>query len=305
MKIKKLLTILSLILISACSLLGCATIESIRVINPDLSIMDKLVITLDREKLGDKYDDVRNSVQYDLETFRGHVESWIDSFRDEYYLIYETLNDGITCEVLPSLKQNELSVVIEFAGIEYFRAFYGLEANTEELKEAMASESYYKAMEDIGPFVTSICNDDYKTEGMGLFLYKYYMFSEEGILKQMQDFSVDGNNYYNEYTSLTGYTLDDVEVNQIFAYPDDRIKSNADVVEVLDGMTLMQWNLSDKSEDFEISIYYIAAQSTAWYVLALMISLVAVVVIFIILKIKHSKGVAVHITKQDVERDER
>ncbi|MGN0961405.1 MAG: hypothetical protein ACI4PF_04320, partial [Christensenellales bacterium] len=292
------------------SLFGCATIESIRVVNPDYSIIDKLVVTLDESKLnkaGKSLDEVRTSIYSDMINFRNYVDDWIDSFSDDYPEIFIILKNGIYCQVPESTKRNEISVVIEFAGIEYFRIFYGLETVTEELQNVMNSESYKKAMNDIGPFITKICNNDYKTEGMGLFLYKYFMFSDNGLMSGIKDFSLSGNgeSYYEKYSNLTNYTLDDVQINQIFTYPDDRIKSNADDVEVLNGMTFMAWDLSNKEEGFEMSIYYVAAKTTSWYIVGLLVSAIAVVIIFFCIKKKYKNAISVKITKQEIEKNER
>lgn len=311
MKFRKLVTCLALVILSGLAICGCASIESIRVINPDYSIMDKLVITLDESKLnkaGKSLDEVRNSVKSDLETFRSRVYDWLGTFETMGYSnVGLILKDGISCEIPEQLKKNELSIVLNFGGVEYFRIFYGLKTVTEELQDAMSDENYSKAIEDVGPFVASMCNDDYKTEGMGLFLYKYYMFSDSGLLAKMEDFKLDENSqtYYEKYNTMTNYTLNDVEVSQIFAYPDDRIRSNADEVVVLDGMTLMQWDLSEKGADFEMDIYYVAAQTFSWYILGLLLSLLAVVVLYVVLKIKKDKSIEVKISKQEVEKNER
>lgn len=294
-------------LVSLVGLFGCAKIESIRVVNPDYSIMDKLVITLDESKLnkvGKSLDEIKASVYTDMIDFRNHVNDWITSFQENHTQVYTLLKTGIDCRVLESTKHNELSIVIDFAGIEYFRFFYGLECVTEELQDIMDADTYTKAINDIGPFVTKICNDDYSTEGMGLFLYKYYMFNDSGLMSGIEDYGLD-ESYYSKYNQMTNYTLDDVQINQIFTYPDDRIKSNADEVEVVDGMTFMMWDLSSKEDGFGMSIYYIGAKTTAWYVLGLIISAIAVVVIFCVIKYKYRNNVAVEITKQDIENNER
>ena len=122
----------------------------------------------------------------------------------------------------------------------------------------------------------------------------------------IEDFKIDeiGTNYYDKYTKITGFDKDDVKVSQVFAYPDDRLYSNADEVEVIDGFTFMAWDLTDKDEDFEMSIYKIAPYVVAWYVLALMLTVVAVVVGFIIIREVASRSPQVKITKKEVEKGE-
>lgn len=287
-------------------LMGCATIESIRVVNPDYSIMDRLVITLDKKKLGNKYEDVKNSIKSDIDKFKWHITDWIEQFKDDNFDVYKVLESGIKCTPMESAKDNEFGVTLEFAGIEYFRIFYGLECVTEELQDIMSTDQYYKAMTDVGPFISKISSDNYSSENMGLFLYKYYMFSDKGLMNGINDFALDDSQTYLEkYSIMSGFNMDDVEISQVFTYPDDRIKSNADEVEVVDGMTFMAWNLSDKDDGFEMEMYYVGARTTAWYVVGLIISVIAVVVIFFVVRYKHKEDIAVVITKQEVEKKDK
>lgn len=310
MKLKKMLALISLVFVSFFGLLGCAKIESMRIVNPDYSVIDELVITLDKSKLDKigKYQQVKNSVANDLFAFKGHVEDWIDDFAVDYPDIHFLLdNGGIKCTIPETGKDGQFRILLEFAGVEYFRFFYGLDCVTEKLQEIMSSEMYNKAMNDIGPFFTKICNSDYSTEEMGLFLYKYYMFSDSGLMSGIDDFGRDlglDESFVDKYSTLTNSSLDDVELTQIFTYPDDRIKSNADDVEVVGGMTFMSWDLSNKDDGFQMSMYYLGAKTISWYVLAFIISAISVVVIFFVIKNKYNKS-RIEITKQEIENDER
>ena len=94
-------------------------------------------------------------------------------------------------------------------------------------------------------------------------------------------------------------------VTQIFAYPDDRLYSNADVKEVVAGVTFLAWDLSDKGTDFEMSIFKLAPRSFSWYMLALGISAIFVVIATIVIAVKYRNEITVKITKQDVEKNGR
>ena len=81
---------------------------------------------------------------------------------------------------------------------------------------------------------------------------------ENGIYNEIKNVEVgDLGNYYNKYTTLTGLDLDDIQISQSFAYPDDRIYSNADVIEHTGGMTWLNWDLNNKDEGFKMIIYKI------------------------------------------------
>lgn len=277
---------------------GCAKIEVMRTIDSYSVIMDKLVVTLDKNKLLNNYDNVRSNVIADMVTFRNYVNDWIGGYQENYPKVYLDMKEGIICEI-PESQNNELSIVITFADITFFAVFYGL--------ATINDVEYAHAMNDVGPFVADMFNHEYKTDEFNLFLYKYSMVNNSGILKSMDDFKIDaiGTDYNNKYTEMTGYTIDDLDVTQIFAYPDDRLYSNADVKEVVGGVTFLAWDLSDKSDDFEMSIYKLAPNSAPWYFFALGIATLFVVVATIVIAIKYNKEIMVHVTKQDVEKNGR
>ena len=88
-----------------------------------------------------------------------------------------------------------------------------------------------------------------------------------------------------------------------FIYPDDRLHSNADYSYVEGGLTWMQWDLDNKSQDFEMEIYKIGARVPWWYALALVISAVFVLVFTIIVFVRAKKNPREKITRWDVEKD--
>ena len=299
MRAKRICFSIMLLLVSVLTLAGCADIELIRTVDSNYVIMDKFVITLDKSSLGSNYDVVRASIVDDMTNYRNYVNDWIESFREDYIDEYEYLKDGILCETITD-NDNELSVYIEFYEMECFAMFYGL-ATFEGV------EGISKAMDDIGPFVTQILTQDYKTENMGLFLYKAALMSNQSMLSDLENCKIDeiGVNYYDKYTDMLGADNQDISLTQIFAYPDDRLYSNADEVEELDGFTFMLWDLTNKGKDFRMEAYKLAPRVVAWYVLALIISVAVICVAIVVIKycIKKS-NTKVLITKKEAERDE-
>jgi hypothetical protein len=126
-------------------------------------------------------------------------------------------------------------------------------------------------------------------------------------MDSMKDYKIYGidTNYYEKYTQMTGCSLSDIDVTQIFAYPEDRLHSNADVKEVVGGVTFLAWDLSEKGAGFEMDIYKVAPESVTWYILALLISAIFAVFATLYFAIKYKNEVAVKITKQDVEKNDR
>ena len=297
MKLKKILFCISLILVSIISFSGCAKVELMRTVDSYSVIMDKLVVTLDKDKLLNNYTTVRAAVVADMVQFRNYVHDWIEGYKEEYPKVYLDMKDGIVCEI-PESQNNELSIVITFADISFFAVFYGL--------ATINDVEYASAMQDVGPFIADIFNQEYKSEEFNLFLYKYSMVSSKGIMDTIKDYKVDGidTNYYEKYTELTGCSLSDLDVTQIFAYPEDRLYSNADVKEVVGGVTFLAWDLSDKGADFEMEIYKLAPNSASWYIVALFVSAIFAIVATIFISIRYKNEITVKITKQDVEKND-
>lgn len=295
MKLNKLF-ITFVIVLSTVFMTGCANIEFIRAIDATNTVVDRLVIELDESKInkaGQSLDTVMSAINNDMITFRNSVSDWKLKFSD-YPNLLNLIDNGIKVEVaLP--KSNQIYLTIQFSSWDMFGLFYGY-SEIEDFE-------YTSVMSDVGPFVDEILAKNYGQENYGLFLIKYFILKNAGIVDDLETFEYSGVNYYEKYKSLLNnhYNIDDVKVSEIFAYPDDRLYSNADEKEIQANMTLLRWNLDGKSKDFEMEIYKLYPNTTIWYVLALVISAI-VVTILIVVYIKKSKNEHTReITKKEVE----
>jgi len=297
---KKYLTIVLMLIISCVTFVGCANIEFIRAVDATNTIVDKLVIELDRskiEKSGADYDTVVNTITGDMQFFRNKVENWKEQFID-YPEIYTKIKEkGYIFVTHTPLVNNKLTLSIEFNGWDMFGLFYGY--------SEIENFEYQKVMEDVGPFIKGILNEEYTQENYGLFLIKYSIIKSCGIENLAEDFTFGTEEYYEKYRDLTNsrYSTNDITFSQIFAFPDDRLYSNADDKEVQGGLTMLRWDFSDKDENYEMIIYKLAPKTVAWYILALVLATIFVVIITIYFHKKAKNQVEVRITKQQVEND--
>lgn len=299
---RKFLLCMSLIIISICCFCGCAQVEFLRTVDDYEVITDKLVVTLDEAKLNKRnvsIETVTAELNNDFIIFRQYVDTWIDSFY-EYPELQEMLDKGIYCEST-FVKRNELSIMVQFSDWDCFAVFYGLI----DIKDC----EYSRAMEDIGPFITKIINGEFEKENIGIFLYKYSVVNDVGIINKIRDngYIVDGINtdYVEKYQNLTKYSLDDISMSQVFVYPDDRIYSNATYSDLVGDLTMLSWDLTDSGEGFQMSIYKIAPRTVSWYTLAIVVSVVVIVSIIIYIRTHAQSQICVKITKQDVENNEK
>ena len=306
MKTRKIITTLILLLVAVFSLCGCASIQMVRAIDSSGTIIDRLIIDLDESKInksGKTVQEVKSSIKNDIISFRQYVDNWKEQFTiEEYPELATSLGTGIV--VNDTEVGNQLTVAVEFANWTMFGLFYGI-VTIEDVE-------YEKALNDVGPFLSELLLGQYGNEDMGVFLYKYSLVRDEGFIKNLQalpdgednDFSV----LYEKYRRLTNnyYDVEDLNLSQIFAYPDQKLYSNADEVEVAGDLTMMMWDLSNKEDGFKMEIYKLGPKTVGWYVIALIISAVAIVIVMIKLSANSAKNrVTVHITKEEVEKNEK
>ena len=294
----KYLTIMLVMLVCVTTFFGCADIEFIRAVDSSNTIIDKIAISIDESKVnkaGSDINTVVGMIENDMVLFRNSVTEWKEVQFLEYPELFESVRTGIKVEVSKPRK-NEISLAIEFRDWKMFGLFYGY-AEAEDFE-------YSKFIEDKGPFIKNILSSDYEDNNYGLFIIKYSILKSVSLENDIPNFECNGTNYYQKYREyfVNRYGMEDVNLSQIFAFPDDRLHSNADDSEVQGDLTLLKWDLSSKSEDYEMTIYKIAANSSAWYILALALSAIAGIVILIVIK-KKTKGQIVQIIeKKDLEK---
>lgn len=302
MRAKKILSTIALIFVAMFSLCGCASVQYIRAIDGDGVIIDKLVVSLDESKInksGTTLAQVKSYILDDFNDFKEHVDGWKGYFDvEEYPELALRLETGII--ISQTETKNELTLSVEFSDWQMFGLFYGI--------VTVDGQEFEKAITDVGPFLSSLLLGEYGTGDLGLFLYKYSRVEDEGFIKNLQkvenDEYLDFTTLYNNYRTLTNnhYDLGDLEISQIYTYPDTKLYSNADESEVYGGLNMMYWNLSDKSEDFKLEIYKVAPRVIPWYVVALIVA--TAIVVFLLFRIrKNAKNkVTVLVTKEEVER---
>jgi hypothetical protein len=100
------------------------------------------------------------------------------------------------------------------------------------------------------------------------------------------------------------YDVSDLDIYQSFIYPDDRLYTNADEKMVENGLTWLKWDLTGvNEEDVNMEIFKLAPRTYSWYILALIISIISLIVISIYVRKKRKTEIQVIITRRDVEQD--
>lgn len=298
MRKKKILTNLVLIILSVFTFFGCARVDMIRIIDQDYAITDKITIEFDGQKLNNKglsIDSIKSKLDGDFELLEECIEDWKSGFEINYPDLFEELKTGILCGKDNSLA-NEYSIYINFANSKMFYLFYGY-YNDEE-------NNIDGALADVGPFLDKIAKEEYKVEELSWFLYKYSMLISENPKNKIKEFTYNGRNICEDYSAYTGYTIDEIELNQLFTYPDDRVYSNSDYsTDEYLGNSVFFWDLNGKDEGFNLELYRLLPRPVAWYVLALIVSAIVVVALVIVYINKYRNKPKKLITKADVENE--
>lgn len=304
MKMKKLLISLMVLLISAFTFGGCAKLNYYRVVDGNNVIIDRLEIELDGQKIsasGNSLENIKDIVENDMRMFRISVEEWKQQFIS-FPDLYTKLEKGIVCTDAV-VSNTKFTLTITFANIQMFGLFYGMSNVKDENDENF---EYKKAMEDVGPFIYNILTSENTIEDAGLFMQKYSVIKDVSVFENIDKLKIAGENINDRYRRLTNYafSLDDVNLSQFFYYPDTSLYSNADAKHVEKGITMLQWNFSNKEDGFQMEIYKLAPKPYAWYILGLVLSAIAIVIVIIIIKKKANSNV-IKVSKEEVESNER
>lgn len=298
---KKLFSSILILLISVFAFFGCAKVEFLRTIDGNNVIMDRLVIELDEEKIklaGQDVNYVVAVIDSDFTTFKSSLDVWKKQFiLEDYPNLYDRVQQGIICTNERIGKK--LTITVQYADYTMFGLFYGL-SNIE-------GHEYKKALTDVGPFVSQMLTENGENEDFGFFLKKYSMLKDSGFISNLENLEEKGDNFYRDlyikYRTLMNekYDVEDLDITQVFVYPDDDVYTNADMEEYYGGLKMFMWNMSDKAEDFQMEIYRLTPRSVNWYVFALVISAIVVIVLFINFGSKARQEKLV--TKKELEKD--
>lgn len=295
MKSKKILINLIILLLCVFTFFGCARVDMMRIVDGNYVITDKIVIEFDETKIvagGKTVAEVVSKLDRDFDILKNAIDDWKKEFEEPYPDVYEELKLGVLCGKENSIK-NKYSLYITFSSSKMFYLFYGYYPEEECTIDGVIA--------DVGPFLDKIAREEYDIEDMGWFLTKYSMLLSDNPVDKIKEFTYNDRNICNDYSEYTGYTIEDVELNQIFTYPDDRLYSNSDFSEVEGGLSFFGWELNNKSEGYALELYRLLPKPAAWYVLGIVLSALTVVILLVVYFVKYRKQIKVKISKQDAE----
>ena len=283
MKLLKKLSALILCLTLIFVMSGCAKIQYQRVVNTDGSIIDAVSVKLDEQKI------VENG--FNLNTVKAEIKRKMNIYLKAICNAFDSRDDQLNEIEKIAIKNNVLAEVFEnddyiiasltFSNYSAFKYFYGLHLVDE--------------------------NEQDNSETIKTLLYNKNVSTGKTIFS-----GEDAQFITNEFLSYFGNKFDitDAELSFIFATPQSKLHSDATYSYEIDGVHYHEWVITDINQ--EISTYTFQVKSINWYVLALLLTVVLIVVLFIIASIKRKKQIkmqnkiiSINENTKDFENDEK
>lgn len=283
MKLLKKLSVLILCLTLIFGLSGCAKIRYQRILNTDGSIVDAVSVKLDEQKI------VENG--FDIGNVKSEIKRKMNIYLNAICNAFETRDDRLNEIEKTAIRNNVLAEVFEggeyitasltFSNYSAFKYFYGLHLDDED--EQNNSET-----------IKTLLYNKNVTTGKTI-------FSGE-----------DAQFITNEFISYFGnkFDINDAELSYIFATPQSKLHSDATYSYEIDGVHYHEWVVKDINQ--EIQTFTVQVKPINWYILALLLTVVLLVVLFLIASIKRKKQfkmkkeiISIVENTKDFENDEK
>ena len=241
---------------------GCANIEYQRLVDDGGQILDKITIELDGEKLTEKgvdIDTLVDNIKEDL--YRYYIfpiEYRLQSLPiEEYYEVSKKIDIGT---IMSSVENDvyKISVEVLFGSSEVMSYVYGYDSSDESTESGGLEESKN-------------------------FFIKRYEQTSDNVFGDVTEITIGGTNLYDKYCAkVPGFDSDDLTLTQIYGSTNHRMRTNADATIEYNGFTCHLWEFSASDSEGKLVFYYLTANSTGWYVLALVLTILITAVIILV-----------------------
>lgn len=241
---------------------GCANIEYQRLVDDGGQILDKITIELDGEKLTEKgvdIDTLVDNIKEDL--YRYYIfpiEYRLQSLPiEEYYEVSKKIDIGT---IMSSVENDvyKISVEVLFGSSEVMSYVYGYDSSNESTESSGLEKSKN-------------------------FFIKRYEQTSDNVFGDVTEITIGGTNLYDKYCAkVPGFDSDDLTLTQIYGSTNHRMRTNADATIEYNGFTCHLWEFSASDSEGKLVFYYLTANSTGWYVLALVLTILITAVIILV-----------------------
>ncbi len=268
--------LLSVLILICCMFVmcGCANMEYLRVVDDNGQIMDKFTLELDRKdiisKIGTtRYDELQKDIKLDLKNYTDNINNRRLELQREYGGQKDFLN-GVGVAV---------------------SEWFALNATTDQIfvQVNYASIEYYKLINNISDDGSKEDNNEIVSN----WFVSKYIIKATNTFSNLEELGGE-DNYFDYYTGhYPEFSMDDVNLTQIYGTTDSRLKSNADYVEKIEGINYHLWEIDAKNGAYktcELSYYYLTAVGTGWYIIALALSIALAGILIVVYVVKTVKA---------------
>lgn len=239
---------------------GCASIQYQRTVYDNGTILDAVSVKLDNEEITNK--------GFNIEKVKSDVKLKMQQYLNSMVTTFMNRNDGLlqiekisVCNNLTTkVSENENYIIasIEFRNYNTFKYFYGLHLT-----------------EDSGNDNENVVEN---------FLFNKNLSTGKTIFS-----GKDAEFITNEFVSYFNgnFSIEDCDLSYVFGTPENKLHSDSDYTFTEDGVNYHQWILNSK--DDTITTYTYQMKPVNWYILALVLTFVFILILFALSFIKFKK----------------
>lgn len=260
----KLKHLFSLILIMFCVtiLCGCAQIDYSRAVYSNGKVSDRIVVEIDEKAFRHcsvSKGELLNLVKVEFENY--YIQP-IEDFKSEFWATEHTFEDK-------QLVQDGIITDVRVVGNSIF-----CDVN---FNNSRAFDLYYRS-KLIEEGDTGSNNTEFRE---GTFVNKHVQSSVNAFAVLKTEFV---QNLMAKYKGLFQYQygMEDIKLTQEYASPDVDVYSNATDTEIVEDLKMHHWEIDPNNLDFKLEFYTVTPHTTSWYILALLLSLLSIVVVAVI-----------------------
>ncbi|MBE5735166.1 MAG: hypothetical protein E7361_01810 [Clostridiales bacterium] len=305
---KKFATFFILILVAVC-MVGCASVDYTRIYSTDGVIIDDVTITLNKDVFDTyaKADAIVQAVKTDVQAFDLAISAWVKENFSGKYDGMESMEEyfakgytvGISSEVEETEDSYSFYFFIKYHTLQHFIYFYGLNTEDVILTYGLYDVDEVKPfmVDDFGPFISQILKGNYDIDEESLLINNYLWSKDNAYQYFINMEKTTGEKYYDCYidkanTVLDGaYTsdnvLENVVVTERYETTENRYHSDNMYRDYNTGYIVHEWQIEDVSDS--ITFVRHRPEQVAWYVMALVISMVVLVILLFVFRKKGDK----------------
>lgn len=255
---KKFLSVVCLLVVSVLLFSGCASVNYSVIMNSEGKIEQAMQVNLNKSEItlaGYSYDEVFDKVVADFDNYFYSLQLSLN----KYFIINGA--GGIKLYRESSIDEGIVFGSIVFDSYNIYKKFHGITDDDDDQTIIEKTWFFDREISESDSIFSSILQEGSGSNQIASEYLNYFDGSLAGTTKK---------------------TLEDADYNFYYGVPTTKLYSNSDRVFTQNGITVHEWNFSASQLGDKIRTYTLAVKPTAWYILALVITVVIVGIVLVI-----------------------